>query len=102
MCVRVTMSGRSMNFQPPVVSSKRGDMLRDQAQPAISAALFTDLYELTMAQAYDVEQLDKQAVFELAFRTLPHQRNFALAAGLDDVITALESWHFGEDELDYL
>ncbi|HEY3453848.1 MAG TPA: hypothetical protein VGK64_04545 [Bryobacteraceae bacterium] len=35
---------------------------------AFSPALFTDLYELTMAQAYDAEQMEDVAVFELSFR----------------------------------
>jgi nicotinate phosphoribosyltransferase len=65
-------------------------------------ALFTDLYQLTMAQAYDAEQLDQTAVFELAFRTLPPNRNFALAAGLDDVLAALAQLCFGDDDLAYL
>jgi len=30
--------------------------------------LFTDLYELSMAQAYFAEHMDEIAVFELAFR----------------------------------
>jgi nicotinate phosphoribosyltransferase len=77
-------------------------MHRDPMPGEVSAALFTDLYELTMAQAYDAEQLDKIAVFELAFRTLPPQRNFALAAGLDDVLTALAHWQFEENDLAYL
>src|SRR5262245_6823774 len=66
------------------------------------SALFTDLYQLTMAQAYDSEGLDKTAVFELAFRTLPPRRNFALAAGLEDVLMALEQWMFMGAEIEYL
>ncbi len=77
-------------------------MLQQQMSPEVSAALFTDLYELTMAQAYDAEQLDQRAVFELAFRTLPPNRNFALAAGLDSVLATLEHWHFAADDVHYL
>ena len=33
--------------------------------------LFTDLYELTMAQAYEAEGTDQEAVFALFFRKLP-------------------------------
>jgi len=36
----------------------------------LRTALFTDLYELTMAQAYYAERMDQLAVFELAFRTI--------------------------------
>jgi nicotinic acid phosphoribosyltransferase len=33
-----------------------------------TSALFMDLYELTMAQAYATEHMDQLAVFELTFR----------------------------------
>ncbi|HEY6341888.1 MAG TPA: hypothetical protein VIY49_10385 [Bryobacteraceae bacterium] len=36
-----------------------------------SSALFTDLYELTMAQVYAAERVDQTAVFELTFRKMP-------------------------------
>ena len=45
-------------------------------------ALFTDLYELTMAQAYPAEHMDQMAVFELAFRKMPANRNYIVAAGI--------------------
>jgi nicotinate phosphoribosyltransferase len=71
-------------------------------EPHAGLGLFTDLYELTMAQAYHGEGLTDTAVFELFFRTLPAGRRFAVAAGLDDVLTYLESLHFSADDLDYL
>lgn len=66
------------------------------------SALFTDLYELTMAQAYDAEGMRERAVFELFFRRMPATRNYLVAAGLDDVLTYLEVVHFSEDDLAYL
>ena len=36
-----------------------------------SLALFTDLYELTMAKAYHAEGMHEPAMFELGFRALP-------------------------------
>ena len=65
-------------------------------------ALFTDLYELTMAQAYHAEGMDQLAVFELAFRQLPRTRNFIVAAGFADILDFLTSFRFTDDELDYL
>jgi nicotinate phosphoribosyltransferase len=59
----------------------------------LRSALFTDLYELTMAQAYDAEAMEAPAVFELFFRKLPKSRNFIMAAGLDDVLGYLESFY---------
>ncbi len=66
------------------------------------SALFTDLYELTMAQAYQAEGMDQLAVFELAFRQLPPTRNFVVAAGFADILDFLTSFRFTDEELDYL
>lgn len=72
------------------------------AEPAFAEALFTDLYELTMLQAYDAEGMDRQAVFELFFRELPECRRFAVAAGIDDVLSWLEGARFTDADLAYL
>ncbi len=68
----------------------------------LRSALFTDLYELTMAQAYLDEGLCAPAAFELFFRKLPDCRNYVLAAGLGDVLDYLEHLRFTDDDLDYL
>ncbi|MBX6313015.1 MAG: nicotinate phosphoribosyltransferase [Isosphaeraceae bacterium] len=68
----------------------------------IRSVLFTDLYELTMARAYAAEGMDQSSVFELFFRELPPGRNFLVAAGLEDVLDALESLGVTADELEYL
>lgn len=69
---------------------------------ANNLALFTDLYELTMAQAYFDEGMTDDAVFSLFVRRLPQQRNFLLACGLDSVLDYLENMRFEEDDLAYL
>jgi nicotinate phosphoribosyltransferase len=66
------------------------------------SALFTDLYELTMAQAYTAEHMNEPAVFELAFRKLPRNRNYVVAAGLGDVLEFLASLHFSDEDINYL
>lgn len=48
-----------------------------------TSALFTDFYELTMAQGYWKHGLDKQAVFDVFFRRHPFQGGFSVFAGLD-------------------
>ncbi|MGH9005646.1 MAG: nicotinate phosphoribosyltransferase, partial [Acidimicrobiia bacterium] len=53
-------------------------------------ALVTDLYELTMAAAYQVGGMDGEATFELFVRSLPPERRFLVAAGLDDALAGLE------------
>ncbi|MBS1229557.1 MAG: Nicotinate phosphoribosyltransferase related [Proteobacteria bacterium] len=65
-------------------------------------ALLTDLYQLTMLQAYFDQGMAETAVFEFFVRKLPAGRNFLVAAGLEQVIDYLETLHFGADELDWL
>ena len=67
-----------------------------------SPALVTDLYQLTMLQAYFEEQMDETAVFSLFVRRMPAQRNYLLACGLDDVLTQLETLRFDAAALAYL
>lgn len=64
--------------------------------------LFTDLYELTMVQAYEAEGMDETAVFELFFRELPPERSYVVAAGLDDVLQYLEGLETSDDEIAFL
>ncbi len=67
-----------------------------------SLALFTDLYQLTMLQAYFEERMTERAVFSLFVRRLPPNRNFLLACGLDTVLDYLESLRFNQQDLAYL
>ena len=67
-----------------------------------SPSLFTDLYELTMAQAYFEEGLSGEAVFTLFVRRLPERRNFLVACGLGDVLAFLETFRFDGPALTYL
>jgi len=67
-----------------------------------NAALLTDLYELTMVQAYWHEGMDGDAVFSLYFRTLPPGRSYALACGLEDALRFLENLQFSQEALAYL
>lgn len=64
--------------------------------------LMTDLYQLTMAQAYFECDMHAEAVFDLFVRCLPDNRRFLLAAGLEQVVEYLESFGFRQRELTYL
>lgn len=66
------------------------------------SALFTDLYELSMAQVYYEQDQTGEAVFELTLRKLPGACRYLLAAGLEPAIQFLESIHFSTSDLDYL
>jgi nicotinate phosphoribosyltransferase len=63
----------------------------------------TDLYELTMLAGYLEEGIsEKQAVFDLFFRTNPFEGGYAVFAGLEPALTYLEGLSFLPDELAYL
>jgi nicotinate phosphoribosyltransferase len=74
---------------------------RPAAAP-VGAAMLTDLYELTMAAAYHVSGISHEATFELSVRSLPPERRFLVAAGLDAALAGLEDLHFTDDDLAYL
>lgn len=66
-------------------------------------ALFTDLYELTMAYGYwKTSMAKKEAVFHLFFRRKPFQGTFAIAAGLETALNLLKNFHFEASDLAYL
>ena len=67
-----------------------------------NVALFTDLYELTMLQAYFKEGMTAPAVFDLFVRKLPDERNFLIACGLESVLHYLEHLRFSDRAIDYL
>lgn len=67
-----------------------------------SGVLLTDLYELTMLQAYFGQRMNGTAVFEFFVRKLPVSRNFLIAAGLDQVLDYLAQLRFTQDELAWL
>ena len=67
-----------------------------------NAALLTDLYQLTMLQAYWREELFAPAVFSLFARRLPEPRNFLVACGLEDALHYLERLRFHDDALEWL
>jgi nicotinate phosphoribosyltransferase len=78
--------------------------MRDSEYPADRPnedALLTDLYQLTMLQAYRAESMSGEAVFELFVRRLV-DRNYLVFAGLASVLDYLESISFSEEDLDYL
>ena len=66
---------------------------------SIDSPLLTDLYQLTMMQAYVEHGYTDTAVFELFVRKLPERRNFLVAAGLAQVVDFLDRVSFSADEL---
>jgi nicotinate phosphoribosyltransferase len=65
-------------------------------------ALFTDFYELTMAQAYFVKGMHETACFEVFVRHLPEHWGFFVTAGLPEVQSYLREFRFAAEDLQYL
>jgi nicotinate phosphoribosyltransferase len=71
--------------------------------PKNSSGLFTDFYELTMAQGYFLSgRKDNKAVFDYFFRKNPFGGGFVIFAGLQTVLDTLENYHFEKSDLEYL
>lgn len=66
------------------------------------SGLLTDLYELTMAAGYFQTGFDARATFELFVRHLPRERNYLVAAGLEQALDFLQEVRFAESEIEYL
>ncbi len=66
------------------------------------SGLLTDLYELTMAAGYLQTRFDARATFELFIRNIPPQRNYLVAAGLEQALEYLENVNFSAEEVAYL
>jgi nicotinate phosphoribosyltransferase len=71
-------------------------------ETSMGTALLTDLYELTMAQSYIEHGKTGIAVFSLFCRTLPPERNFLVACGLETLVHKLEEFRFTDEEIAYL
>ncbi len=65
-------------------------------------ALFTDFYELTMAQAYFVQGMHETAYFEVFVRHLPEHWGFFVMAGLPEVKSYLQEFRFATEDIEYL
>ncbi len=64
--------------------------------------LLTDLYELSMLEAYAAHGMTETAVFELFVRKLPPGRGFLMAAGLEQAVQFLETMRFTPDDMAWL
>ena len=64
--------------------------------------LFTDLYELTMAQVFFEQKMFAPATFSLFVRKHPPNRGYLVFAGLEDVLEFLEGLRFDGEKIEYL
>ena len=80
------------------------------AQGVLSAAamdygrnlLLTDLYQLNMVEAYLAAGMTDEAIFEFFVRKLPPERDFLMAAGLEQAVTFLTEAKVSPEDLERL
>jgi nicotinate phosphoribosyltransferase len=72
------------------------------AADPLAGALFTDLYELTMAAAYHRQGIEATATFSVFVRDPERRRNYFVAAGLETLLHELENYRFLPEDLAYL
>lgn len=66
-------------------------------------ALYTDHYELTMAQGYYLSGMKEvPAVFDYFFRKAPFGGSYVIFSGLGELLELLENYQFQEEGLAYL
>ena len=68
----------------------------------INCALFTDFYELTMAQGYWKQNMNQNVVFDMFFRRQPFNGGFSIFAGIETLLDAITSFSFSESDIAYL
>jgi nicotinate phosphoribosyltransferase len=66
------------------------------------AALFVDLYELTMAASYHELGLVEPVTFDLYAHALPPRRGYVVACGVEPALDYLEGLRFDDDAVAYL
>ena len=69
---------------------------------AINSALFTDFYELTMAQGYWKNNMNQKVVFDMFFRKNPFNGGFSVLAGNESLLDILTTFRFSEEDIEYL
>jgi len=66
-------------------------------------ASYTDLYQLTMSEAYFLSgKMNGTAVFDYFFRKLPFNGGYVIFSGLADLLKVLENLHFNEEDIHFL
>jgi nicotinate phosphoribosyltransferase len=68
-----------------------------------SSALYTDLYQISMAQGYfNSGRKNLLAAFCLYFRRNPFKGGFTIAAGIEDALSYAKNFRFTREDIDYL
>ncbi len=68
-----------------------------------NSGLYTDMYELAMAEAYFKQGIHKTtASFDYFFRKLPFEGGYVIFCGLGELLPVIENLHFDPEEIDWL
>ncbi|MGM0648577.1 MAG: nicotinate phosphoribosyltransferase [Bacteroidota bacterium] len=68
-----------------------------------STGLYTDYYELTMAQGYFAEgRQEEQATFDYFFRKNPFGGGYVIFSGLEEFLRQLANFRYTDEDLHYL
>ena len=68
-----------------------------------NTALYTDLYQLAMGQAYFLKgKHETEATFDYFYRKTPFNSGYVLFCGLEEALDWLEKVSFSREDLDYL
>jgi len=71
--------------------------------PEENTGLYTDYYELTMAQGYFLsDRHRKQACFDYTFRNIPYDGGFVTFAGLSSALSLIENFRFDPEDCEFL
>ena len=74
-----------------------------QQSDARNITMMMDLYELTMANGYFLQENAKTRVsFDVFYRKNPDGGGFAIFAGLEQVVEYITNMHFEEEDITYL
>lgn len=66
------------------------------------SALFTDFYELTMAQGFWKNNLNYETVFDMFFRRQPFGGGYSVLAGIEPLLQSILDFHFSSEDIEYL
>ncbi len=68
-----------------------------------NSGLYTDMYELAMAEAYFKEKRqDAPTCFDYFFRKLPFGGGYIIFCGLGELLPVIQTLHFNSNEIDWL
>jgi nicotinate phosphoribosyltransferase len=68
-----------------------------------NSGLYTDMYELVMAEAYFKENKQDQPVcFDYFFRKNPFSGGYIIFCGLGELLPVIETFHYNSNEIDWL